>query len=48
MNKIQIDWQRYYELEKKKKDEMTQEEWEFYNLMYHIEEFKSGLDGEYE
>lgn len=41
-----IDWQRYYDLEKKKKEEMTEEEWAFYKWMYHVEEFQAGLDGD--
>ena len=40
-----IDWQRYEKLQGKKKEEMTEEEWEFFVWMYHVEEFKVGLDG---
>lgn len=41
-----IDWHRYFELNKKKREEITEEEWEFYKWMYHIEEFQAGLDGD--
>ena len=41
---MQIDWQRFEELEKKKREEMTDEEWEFFKYMYHVEEFMAGLD----
>lgn len=41
---MHIDWQRFEELEKKKREEMTDEEWEFFKYMYHVEEFMSGLD----
>lgn len=41
-----VNWQRYFELEKKKKEDMTEDEKEFFNWMYHVEEFQSGLDGE--
>lgn len=40
-----IDWQRYYKLAEKKKEEMTEEEWEFFRWMYYVEEFQAGLDG---
>lgn len=43
---FKIDWQRYEELHKKTKEEMTAEEWEFYKTMYHMEEVKCGLDGD--
>ncbi len=43
---FKIDYQKYFELEKKKKEEMTQEELKFYKWMYHVEECQSGLDGE--
>lgn len=42
---MQIDWQRFEELEKKKREEMTDEEWDFFKYMYHLEEFMFGLDG---
>ena len=40
---ISIDWERYHELGKKTKEEMTEEEWEFFKYMYHVEEYKAGL-----
>lgn len=30
---FRIDWQRYYELEKKKLEDITKEEWEFFKYM---------------
>lgn len=39
------DFQRYNDLLKKKKEDMTAEEWEFYKSMYRLEEFQAGLDG---
>ena len=41
-----VNWQRYFELEKKKKEDMTEDEKEFFNWMYHVEECLAGLDGE--
>lgn len=43
---MKANWQRYYELEKKPKDQMTEEERDFYRFMYQLEEVQSGLDGE--
>ena len=43
---MKADWQRYYEIEKKTKDQMTEEEYNFYKFMYQLEEMRSGLDGE--
>lgn len=43
---IEIDWGKYQELNKKTKEEMTEEEWDFYKEMYRLEEFQAGLDGE--
>lgn len=43
---MRIDWQRYEKLEKKKREEMTEEEWEFFKFMYHVEEVQAGLDGQ--
>lgn len=45
---FQIDWHRYHDLSKKKFEEMTEEEKEFYKYMYHVEEFQAGLDGDRE
>ena len=41
-----IDWQRLEDLEKKKREEMTDEEWDFFKWMYHVEEFNAHLDGD--
>lgn len=46
MTMFRIDWDRYRELDKKTKEEMTEEEWEFWKYMYHVEEFQAGLDGD--
>lgn len=43
--KMIVNWQRYEKLNKKPFEEMTEEEKEFYKFMYHVEEYKSGLDG---
>ena len=43
---MKVNWQRYYELEKKPKDQMTEEERDFYRFMHQLEEMQSGLDGE--
>lgn len=43
---LTIDWNRYYELQKKSREEMSDEEWEFYKYMYHVEEHMAGLDGD--
>lgn len=42
---MMIDWRRYEELQKKSFEEMTEEEKEFFKYMYHVEEFRAGLDG---
>lgn len=34
---------KYEELQKKKKEEMTEEEWKFFIRMYHLEEFEAGM-----
>lgn len=41
-----IDWERYRQLAGKKKEEMTEEEWDFFSYMYFVEEFKGGLEGD--
>lgn len=43
---MMIDWQRYWELEKKNWNDLTDEEKEFCKYMYHVEEFQAGLDGD--
>lgn len=43
---IKIDWQRYHELEKRDYNTLTEEEKDFIRYMYHVEEFKTGLDGD--
>lgn len=43
---MMIDWQRYYELEKRNYNTLTEEEKDFVKHMYHIEEFQAGLDGD--
>ena len=43
---MKTNWQRFYELEKKSKEQMTREEQDFYRFMYQLEEMQSGLDGE--
>ena len=43
-----IDWQKYRELEGLTREQMTEEEWEFFKYMYHVEEYESGLDGGFE
>lgn len=43
---FRVDWQRYFELEKKSREDMTEEEWEFFKYMYYVEECQAGLDGE--
>lgn len=37
---FRIDWQRYYELEKKKLEDITKEEWEFFKYMQDQTEIK--------
>lgn len=41
-----VDWQRYYELEKRDYNTLTEEEKEFIRYMYHADEFQAGLDGD--
>lgn len=48
MTMFRIDWDRYHELSKKTREEMTEEEWEFWKYMYHVEEHMAGLDGDLE
>ena len=43
---FEMNWNRYYELSKLSKEEMTEEEWEFFKYMYHVEEVRAGLDGD--
>jgi hypothetical protein len=43
---FEINWDRYNELSKKSKEEMTDDEWEFFRYVYHVEEFRAGLDGD--
>lgn len=43
---MKLDWNRYYEIERKPKSERTEEEQDFYRWMYQLEEIQSGLDGE--
>ena len=41
-----VDWQRYYELEKRDYNTLTEEAKTVCKHMDHVEEFQAGLDGD--
>ena len=43
---MNIDWNRYNELQTKSPKDLTDEEREFFKFMYHAEEVRAGLDGD--
>ena len=43
---MNIDWNRYNELQTKPLEDLTEEEREFFKFMYRAEEHRVGLDGD--
>lgn len=46
VKKLKMNYQRIFEIEKKKPEERTEEEEKFLKYIYHMEELQAGLDVE--